>query len=34
MQITQNVRDYAAKGMQEKSQEFIEKGGQVYVPAD
>jgi phosphomethylpyrimidine synthase len=33
MQITQQVRDYAAKGMAEKSAEFIEKGGVVYVPA-
>jgi len=32
MQITQAVRDYAAKGMAEKSEEFREQGGRVYVP--
>ncbi len=31
MQITQQVRDYAAKGMAEKSAEFKEKGAHVYV---
>jgi phosphomethylpyrimidine synthase len=42
MKITQDVRDYAAqkeleeekaieKGMEEKSKEFIEKGGEVYI---
>jgi hypothetical protein len=40
MKITQDVRDYAAKqkeieaGMQEKSAEFRERGGEVYLPAD
>jgi len=39
MKITQDVRDYAAKqkeieaGMQEKSAEFRERGGEVYLPA-
>jgi phosphomethylpyrimidine synthase len=38
MKITQDVRDYAAKleeaaaGMAEKSAEFREKGGEVYLP--
>ncbi|HEX8696440.1 MAG TPA: phosphomethylpyrimidine synthase ThiC [Longimicrobium sp.] len=38
MKITQDVRDYAAQqaeieaGMQEKSAEFREKGGEVYLP--
>jgi phosphomethylpyrimidine synthase len=38
--ITQDVRDYAARqqeieaGMQEKSAEFRERGGEVYLPAD
>ena len=40
MKITQDVRDYAAQqkeieaGMQEKSAEFRQRGGEVYVPAD
>jgi phosphomethylpyrimidine synthase len=39
MEITQQVRDYAAKleekerGMAEKSEEFKERGGELYVPA-
>jgi phosphomethylpyrimidine synthase len=39
MEITQQVRDYAAKlaekerGMAEKSAEFKERGGELYVPA-
>jgi phosphomethylpyrimidine synthase len=33
MQITQEIRDYAAKGMAEKSAEFLEKGAEVYQPA-
>ena len=43
MEITQQVRDYAAEhhvgegealeaGMHEKAEEFVEKGGEVYVP--
>ncbi|HEV7718459.1 MAG TPA: phosphomethylpyrimidine synthase ThiC [Arsenicitalea sp.] len=34
MKITQDIRDMAAReqGMEEKSQEFIEQGGRVYVP--
>ncbi len=31
MKITQEVRDYAAAGMNEKAQEFKEKGGQLYL---
>jgi phosphomethylpyrimidine synthase len=37
MKITQDVRDYAAKleeaevGMEEKSREFREKGGEIYL---
>jgi phosphomethylpyrimidine synthase len=31
MKITQEVRDYAAKGMAEKSQEFKRAGGDLYV---
>jgi phosphomethylpyrimidine synthase len=40
MKITQDVRDYAAAqaaaeaGMQQKSAEFRERGGEVYLPAD
>jgi phosphomethylpyrimidine synthase len=30
MKITQDVREFAEKGMQEKSQEFREKGGELY----
>ena len=44
MKITEDVRKYAAeqgiteeaaleKGMEEKSQEFVEKGAEVYTPA-
>ncbi len=31
MKITQEVREYAASGMAEKSKEFLEKGAEVYV---
>ncbi|GMU46924.1 MAG: phosphomethylpyrimidine synthase [Porticoccaceae bacterium] len=31
MQITQEVREYAAKGMAEKSREYRERGGEIYV---
>ena len=31
MKITQEVREYAASGMAEKSQEFLDKGAEVYV---
>ena len=40
MKITQDVRDYAAAqaaaeaGMQQKSAEFRERGGEVYLPVD
>lgn len=30
MQITQEIRDFAEKGMKEKSEEFIENGKQIY----
>ena len=30
MKITQDVREYAKKGMQEKSKEFRERGGDIY----
>jgi phosphomethylpyrimidine synthase len=30
MKITQDVREYAEKGMAEKSKEFLEQGGEVY----
>jgi phosphomethylpyrimidine synthase len=30
MKITQDVRDYVEKGMQEKSVEFVRKGGELY----
>ncbi|MDP1763553.1 MAG: phosphomethylpyrimidine synthase ThiC [Sediminibacterium sp.] len=30
MQITQEIRNFAEKGMQEKSDEFIEKGKEIY----
>jgi len=33
MKITQEVREYAERGMAEKSAEFIESGGEVYIPA-
>jgi phosphomethylpyrimidine synthase len=31
MKITQEVREYAERGMAEKSQEFLDKGAEVYV---
>jgi phosphomethylpyrimidine synthase len=30
MKITQDVRDYVEKGMQEKAVEFVKKGGELY----
>jgi phosphomethylpyrimidine synthase len=33
MKISQDVRDYAEKGMQEKSIEFVKQGGEVYHQA-
>jgi phosphomethylpyrimidine synthase len=33
MKITQEVREYAERGMEEKSKEFAEKGGEIYVEA-
>ena len=32
MKITQEVREFAERGMQEKSREFVESGADVYVP--
>ena len=32
MKITQEVREYARKGMEEKSREFVANGAEVYVP--
>ncbi len=31
MQITQEIRDYAASGMAEKSEEFLKQGGAIYT---
>jgi phosphomethylpyrimidine synthase len=33
MKITQEVREFAERGMAEKSAEFIERGAEVYVPS-
>ncbi len=33
MKITQEVRDFAERGMAGKSREFAEKGSEIYVPA-
>jgi len=30
MKITQDVRDYVEKGMQEKAVEFVKKGSEIY----
>jgi phosphomethylpyrimidine synthase len=32
MKITQELKEYAARGMQDKSTEFVESGGRVYLP--
>ncbi|MEE6260411.1 phosphomethylpyrimidine synthase ThiC [Plantactinospora sonchi] len=32
MKITQELKEYAAQGMKEKSSEFMESGGRVYLP--
>jgi len=32
MKITQDVRDYAAQGMAQKSAEFKAAGGELYIP--
>ncbi len=34
MKITQEVREYAEKGMQDKSKEFMEKGAEIYIEAE
>jgi len=33
MKITQEVRDYARRGMEEKAHEFVEKGAEIYIPS-
>jgi phosphomethylpyrimidine synthase len=33
MKITQEVRDYAAAGMQEKAVEFMRRGAELYQKA-
>ncbi len=32
MKITQEVREYAERGMAEKAREFLDQGAEVYVP--
>jgi phosphomethylpyrimidine synthase len=32
MKITQEVREFAERGMADKSREFLEHGADVYVP--
>jgi phosphomethylpyrimidine synthase len=32
MKITQELKDYAARGMRDKSEEFVAAGGRVYLP--
>ncbi|MDI5941810.1 phosphomethylpyrimidine synthase ThiC, partial [Micromonospora sp. DH15] len=32
MKITQELKEYAARGMQDKSAEFVSSGGRVYLP--
>jgi phosphomethylpyrimidine synthase len=34
MKITQDVRDYVEKGLQEKAVEFVKKGGELYTKPD
>ncbi len=34
MKITQEVREYAANGMKDKSKEFKEQGSEVYIPVE
>ncbi|HTW54140.1 MAG TPA: phosphomethylpyrimidine synthase ThiC, partial [Stellaceae bacterium] len=34
MEITQQIRDYAASGMAEKSEEFLKQGGAIYTDAE
>ncbi|MFN7666808.1 MAG: phosphomethylpyrimidine synthase ThiC, partial [bacterium] len=34
MKITQEVREYAKKGMQDMSQKFRDTGGEIYQPAE
>ncbi|MGW1452344.1 hypothetical protein ACWCO3_29340, partial [Micromonospora sp. NPDC002411] len=32
MKITQELKEYAARGMKDKSEEFVSGGGRVYLP--
>ena len=32
MKITQELKDYAARGMRGKSEEFVASGSRVYLP--
>ena len=32
MRITQDLKEYASRGMQDKSDEFMNSGGRVYLP--
>jgi phosphomethylpyrimidine synthase len=32
MKITQDLKEYAARGMHDKSAEFVASGGKVYLP--
>jgi phosphomethylpyrimidine synthase len=34
MKITQEVRDYARKGMDQMSEKFKEKGSEIYQPVE
>jgi phosphomethylpyrimidine synthase len=34
MKITQDVRDYVEKGMQQKAVEFVKKGAEIYAPTE
>ena len=33
MKITQEVRQLALEGMEEKSEEFLRQGAEIYLPA-
>jgi phosphomethylpyrimidine synthase len=32
MKITQELKEYAARGMKDKSEEFVSGGSRVYLP--
>ena len=34
MKISQELKEYAARGMADKSAEFVASGGRVYLPLD